>query len=278
MIKPMYRLAHLSDLHFADYGLTLADCASKRILGELNGWFNRRKSYGTDHLRELLPFLKSKQVNGVAITGDLTTTAKESEFKEALQFTMGLEMPTALMPGNHDFYTRQSEKQALFWHAFPNRSLQEEGVELRPLCPGWSLLLIQCAKATGPFQAWGEFSRAVEDRVREKLAHPSSGRVIVCCHFPLYFYKNGRSTLRRREALLELLLEHPEVVLYLHGHDHKRVSCRFDRLQTLSSGSIAKKESAPFSIIELSESGYEIHFYERSRESPTWHECQASIE
>ena len=72
----MRTLVHLSDLHFGRVDSTVADALSA-LLGRLNP-------------------------NVVAVSGDFTQRARQSQFRQARAFLDSLPRPQVVVPGNHD--------------------------------------------------------------------------------------------------------------------------------------------------------------------------------
>ena len=80
------KLAHLSDPHFSQIGLTRESFKTKRWIGALNLLLFRQKSYNTEHLQDLPAFLKTLDLDHICITGDFSSLSLDSEFAEAKEF------------------------------------------------------------------------------------------------------------------------------------------------------------------------------------------------
>ena len=103
----MYKLAHLSDWHATTLvGARPVELLNKRILGWLSWWRKRRHIHRPEVLRALFADVKAQAPDHVAVTGDLTNIALESEFREAARqlVELGDSSWVSLVPGNHDAY------------------------------------------------------------------------------------------------------------------------------------------------------------------------------
>lgn len=229
-------IAHLSDLHFSKITLNPAQFLSKRWLGNVNLLFSRGKKVGSKRLPRLVDLLKELHTNLVIITGDLTSTSHEAEFKRAHRFIESLkeaEMDVVVLPGNHDHYTRQAYRQRHFYNYFPEHlhpeedniipaSLREHAIAVKPLDLGWVLVALDTALATSLVSSRGLFSKTLEKRLRRILSMiPKDRHVIVANHFPFFKQESARKMLLRGDALKQILCEFPNVKLYLHGHTHR---------------------------------------------------------
>ncbi|NGX53770.1 MAG: 3',5'-cyclic adenosine monophosphate phosphodiesterase CpdA [Chlamydiae bacterium] len=113
------RLAHLSDPHFASVTYSPRQFFSKRWLGNTNLILFRKKAYQTDHLKHIPELLETLDVETVFITGDVATTSRDEEFAKAAAFASKFKQPVHLVPGNHDCYTRGSDREKRFYRYFP---------------------------------------------------------------------------------------------------------------------------------------------------------------
>src|SRR5262249_10866464 len=119
--KPLFRLAHISDLHFSKLSWNPMQFLSKRWVGNLNLLLARKQAFDPESLGTLLPTFKQKNVDAVLITGDLTSTSLSREFALAREFTENLrneKFKVFTLPGNHDHYTKKAYNQKLFYEFF----------------------------------------------------------------------------------------------------------------------------------------------------------------
>ncbi len=254
------RIAHLSDPHFSQFTMHPSQFLSKRWMGNFNFQLFRKKTYQTSHLWHLPQLLNALNVDVVFITGDFSSTSLDAEFEEGKKFIQAFQeqgLPTYVLPGNHDSYTRRVQRQRRFYDFFSSCDLRTKRVECSPLQKGWWYVGIDCAVAAPLFCAYGNFSEETERHLVEALSTiPTTDRVIFCNHFPLFPGGHPLHDLKRVKALQKILQRFPQVVLYLHGHDHKYYIV--DRQAegfpfTLNSGSCAHRPNGTFFIVDLFE-------------------------
>lgn len=254
----MLRLAHLSDLHFGVPSYHINQFFSKEWLGNTNLLFVRKRQFQTDHLQTLPSFLEKEEIQYALLTGDFATTARSLEFEKAVGFTKELQergIQSFTLPGNHDVYTRSSEKEKRFYQFFPSKELENTRVETRDLGEDWIYIGLDCALATGLIFSHGKFFEECEQALREVLEKQDPKKsILLANHFPLFTTGRPRHDLWRAKALQELLREFPRVKLYLHGHDHSPLLV--DRQKegyplVINSGSCAQSPKGTFSVLEL---------------------------
>src|SRR4029079_4062669 len=106
--------AHRADPHLGPLPTPrFSDLASKRILGFLNWQRKRRNIHDADTLEALIADLKQREVDHLAVAGDLINLALPDEFKAAQRWMLALGSPlnVTLVPGNHDAYLRRMEDE-----------------------------------------------------------------------------------------------------------------------------------------------------------------------
>ena len=180
--KPLFRFAHISDLHFSRLLLSPAQFFSKPWVGNLNLLINRKKKFSSSHLYTLIPLFQELKVDAVLVTGDLTTTSHDKEFEMAKKYVdafakVGIRV--FLVPGNHDHYTRRAYRNREFYRYFDTVfrsmddplsffSLKEDKIATTHLGNGWWLFAIDSAEATSLFSAYGVFSPMLEKKSRTR--------------------------------------------------------------------------------------------------------------
>lgn len=273
------RIAHLSDPHFSRFTLHPSQFLSKRWMGNFNFQLFRKKTYKTSHLWQLPQLLASLNVDAVFITGDFSSTSLDEEFEEGKKFLHAFQeqgLPTYVLPGNHDSYTRRAQRDRRFYDFLGLSDLREKRVECIPLKKGWWYVGIDCAVSAPLFCAYGAFSEETERHLVEALSKiPISDRIIFCNHFPLFPAGHPLHDLKRGIALQNVLQRFPQVVLYLHGHDHKYYIV--DRQTegfplTLNSGSCAYRPNSTFFIVDLFEKECLVQqfLFAQNGDEPTW--------
>jgi 3',5'-cyclic AMP phosphodiesterase CpdA len=285
MEKPLFRLAHLSDLHFSKLIWNPLQIFSKRWLGNLNLLLKRKHTFRPDLLTTLFPIFHERRIDAVLITGDLTSTSHEKEFLAAKQFIESLEkekFKVFTLPGNHDQYTKKAYKKQLFYQFFNTTydlaptslhalHLKEDGLARAYFDHGWWLIGLDTAIATSLISSNGYFSSELEQKLEKALKEiPSDHRVILINHFPLFSNDSARKSLIRKDALKKLIERFPKIKLFLHGHTHRHciADLRSSHLPIfLDSGSTAQKEGGTWNLIEITASGCEVEvFKNRSKD------------
>lgn len=282
------KIAHISDLHFAHLTLSPSQFFSKRWIGNFNLLLNRGRKFSILPLLELAHLFHELQVKVVIVSGDLSTTAQAKEFEAAAEFLETLRaagMEILLIPGNHDNYTRQAYRTQFFYRTFDRLiermrapgidvSLAHNRVMVSELGKGWWYVGIDSTLATPPFNAKGIFPPELEHTLEEVLRQiPPSGQIVMANHFPLLPTPLPRHNLERSEALRALLVQWPNVRLYLHGHIHQQ-SIRDLRPiglpLILNSGSCGIKGNSTCHVIDLHSESCEVEVYHFHREPGVW--------
>ncbi len=280
--KPLFRLAHISDLHFSKLTWNPSQFFSKRWIGNLNLLFGRMQAFQPESLTTLFPIFHEKKVDAVLITGDLTSTSHEKEFLLAQQFIQGLEQEkfkVFTLPGNHDHYTKAAYKDRLFYQFFKPSytsplSLKEDRLTAADLGQGWWLIALDTAIATSLISSNGYFSPELEEKLEKTLKEiPSGHHVILINHFPIFSNESSRKSLIRKEALKALIEKFPKVKLYLHGHTHRHCIADLRNSQLpifLDSGSTAQKEGGTWNLIDISPTGCDVEVFKNTNADGDW--------
>ncbi|MBS0620049.1 MAG: metallophosphoesterase [Verrucomicrobia bacterium] len=271
-----FRFAHISDLHFFKGNWSPSQFLTKRWLGNCNYLFSRRHQFIPEKLEELIPLFEEKQVDGVLITGDLSTTSLPGEFAKAKTFVDALEKRfkhVYTIPGNHDQYTKSAYKNHLFYDYFKTNwggssCLKRDGLTLTEIGNNWWICALDTAVATSLLFSTGYFSPELEKRLSDALSSlPPDAQVILLNHFPLFSNESARKKLVRKEALRKLLEKHPSIKLYLHGHSHRHCIADLRKSQLpilLDSGSTAQKQGATWNLIDITPEGCSVQVYKNT--------------
>lgn len=288
--KPLFRLAHISDLHFSKLTWNPSQLFSKRWIGNLNLILKRKHTFAPDRLTNLFPLFHERKVDAVLITGDLSSTSHEAEFAMAQEFIESLQQEkfqVFTLPGNHDQYTKSAFKQKLFYQFFngsyspptdplSSLSLKEDGLSTSYLGHKWWLIGLDTAIATPLLSSNGYFSPALEQKLEQALKEiPAGHQVILINHFPLFANESLRKSLIRKEALKKLIERFPKVKLFLHGHTHRQTiaDLRSSNLPIiLDSGSAAQKQGGTWNLIDITTHGCEVEVFKNKSgdNSPEW--------
>ncbi|WP_181707369.1 metallophosphoesterase family protein [Chthonobacter rhizosphaerae] len=224
----MFRLAHLSDPHIGPLpAASVADLASKRLLGYINWHRNRAVAMRGDLLSRLVDAVKAEAPDHVAVTGDLVNIALPAELEPATRFlqSIGHGSDVSVVPGNHDAYVPGALMKATeAWRAY----MQGDG---DPGAPNWpfvrkrgevALVGVSTARASGPFMATGHVSVPQATLLAERLealGREGFCRVVLIHHPPIRgstdWHKRLIGGSRVRAAVRQSGAE-----LVLHGHTH----------------------------------------------------------
>lgn len=262
----MTRLLHLSDLHFGDGDLSLAEVlqggVDKSLVGFLNRRLNPSRAFPGKLREEVLAMALDLKWDLLVITGDLTNLSHPKEFQAARRALQPLidKGRLLVMPGNHDRYTKKA--RGLFEDHFG---------ELQPpksLVPGvleedlgeYRLFFLEQTRARPVHSAQGRnffsFSAMLEylEEVPQKR--------IFAGHYPAHLPGHvTEGPLHRLQDLKEFerFLLQAEAKAYLHGHIHQSYSHRpvkGEDLQVIDSGGCCRHrtgEKAGFHLLELGE-------------------------
>ncbi len=280
--KPLFRLAHISDLHFSRLTWNPSQFLSKRWLGNLNLLLARRHTFDPDGLTTLFPIFHEKKVDAVLITGDLTSTSHKEEFLQAQEFVQNLrkeKFQVFTLPGNHDHYTQGAFREKRFYQFFdatyPSAesplgplSLKDDQLTATFLGHKWWLVALDTALATSLLSSNGYFSFDLEQKLERALKQiPDDHNVILINHFPLFCNESQRKSLLRREALQKLLERFPRIRLFLHGHTHRQciADLRASNLPILlDSGSAAQKKGGTWNLIDITPQGCSVEVFKNT--------------
>ncbi len=279
----LFRVAHISDLHFYQLSCNPIQFFSKRWIGNFNSLLTRRKDFASHPLFSLIPLFRELKIDHLIISGDLTTTSLPKEFLEAKKFIEGCAnagISVYTLPGNHDHYTHGDFKKKVFYDFLPSSfdaeeksSLKHDGVAFKSLGNKWWLIGLDTTLSTPWFSSYGAFSPRIEKKLEEILNKiPEDNHVIMTNHFP-FFNNEKRKILDRAEVLKKMLQKTPQVKLFLHGHNHRQVlaDLRANQLPIiLDSGSTTHKEYGGWNMIDITDTGADIHVFNltTSEENP----------
>ena len=239
-------LAHFSDLHILDLeGVGPRRFLNKRLTGYANLRFKRSHTHHPSYVRAVAREIARRNVDHVAITGDLTNLALETEFaavKRLLDEELGLSADrVSVVPGNHDLYTRGSSNERRFAVTFAEY--------LRSDLPDFALDLpagpFPCVKLRGdaaiiglssavprpPMVAAGALGERQLEALGRVLAHPEVAKrtAVILLHHPAHNPPSRMKTMLEGlhdAALLWSTLDELPHGLVLHGHLHRRVERR----------------------------------------------------
>ncbi len=223
------RIAHATDIHWT-LRPSLRRLASKRLIQQANQIIGRRASHFTrdvqdslmDHLVDLAP-------DGLFITGDLTTTALEEEFElaRARLDPVLTTIPTLIIPGNHDVYTRKSQSKRRMFQTFgPWMGLDSGAAPIARLDIGDVTLLGLDPTRPHPILSSGRVPQAQLDGLVPQLDSMPERAVLLGLHYPILdrrgdLYDGLNHGLLNAGAVQNALASASHLpVAILHGHEH----------------------------------------------------------
>lgn len=262
------RVAHLSDVHISNVPATLLRMWwGKRLLGGGNMLLNRRRHMPNTNVERVVQHIVGQKPDVVLISGDLSTTALEAEFKharECLEPLTGLG-PVVCIPGNHDMYTVGAQRAGLYakffaeWHG---ECEAEEGYPFaREVSNDVVCIGLNTSVPTDYLGSWGMLTDGQLERLPGLLQRYADRFRIVMIH---HFLEDKHGTpglpkrgLRNRDAFLAILEEHG-AELILHGHEH---ACYQYTVPGPSGSTIPVLNSGPTSFVStkpLKQGGYQM--------------------
>jgi 3',5'-cyclic AMP phosphodiesterase CpdA len=221
------RVIHLSDIHVWRYTWDLRRLASVRALGVMELLLGRARRFQLDRLKAVVERVVGLGADHILITGDLTTTALPSEFRESRRLLAPLlreRERVSIVPGNHDRTTVRSFASRRFEGTFGAYMPSPEFPWIRRLDGDTAILGLD---PTGPhIAARGKLPPEQLEKAgaltadREKLPR----HLIVACHYPV------AAPVRYQRELFNKRLQNDEQVrawlatigphLYCCGHVH----------------------------------------------------------
>jgi 3',5'-cyclic AMP phosphodiesterase CpdA len=299
------RIAHFSDTHVLSLkGVQLRDLLNKRLTGAVNLALNRAKHYRVEVFEQTLDAILAVEPDHAICTGDLVNLALQPEFdkvSELLTERFAKDQLT-LVPGNHDYYTKEASLAGRFETYFTeylpqevvsDGSTQVDEDDQRKEYPVSRLLNevaiigLSTAIPTASFMATGEIGGAQLARVSDTLSSDELNErfSLLMLHHPLFPEPNRRLDQTRRladaEDLIELLDQPsgPKVDLIVHGHNHefKRMSLPQSQtpvIQVASASRVGSKHKAEFHVYVIDEGKLQsIERHIHSPESGTFIPC-----
>jgi len=231
------KIVHLSDIHIWRYTIDPRRLWSKRALGMFELLSGRARKFRLERLEAVVERIQTLSFDHLLITGDLTTTALEGEFRQAkaaLEPLLKRPERVTVLPGNHDRYTAGSVRTKAFERAFGAWAPEDGPPWLRRLPEKVTLLGLDATRshlaATGRLPT--RQLRKAEDLVNERVM--AGARLIVACHYPIEAPGIYRKELKRkrlvnaREVTAWLRTLGPHV--YCCGHVHAAWAFRPERI------------------------------------------------
>ena len=228
------KIGHISDIHWLDTtGARPLDFLNKRLSGAFNLLVGRAKKHSKETAKLALETLKDKAVDHLIVAGDLSNLALPGEFSavKSVLNTYFEDTQMTIVPGNHDFYTRESLKARRFEQMIYAKRPGDLDLGTDAVWPfvdirgDVALIGLNSAQPRPWFVAAGRLGETQLEALEHALARPElSGKFkIVVLHHHLFqvVMTPGESLrcLEDRERLLDIC-QKGGVGLIVHGHNH----------------------------------------------------------
>lgn len=272
MTEPLACVVHASDLHLNKFPLNPIEYFSKRLLAYGAAMLHPARQFDESRLHHWLEYLEKLRPSHIVISGDLTVTGREEEFKEAskwLEKLSHLGSHLVIIPGNHDVYVERKRHKGIFplmahWmgQEVVDSLFETRLAYLRQGAIEW-ILMDQCSPQPW-FNANGVFCNNMQKELKILLKAPkqTESRLIVG-HYPLTASKKKSQQLVHYDLLNEALKGHSDLI-YLHGHTHQH-RLMDERLfgypVSLDAGSVCEKNHPSFASLDLRKESYTAHVH-----------------
>lgn len=271
----LFKIAHISDLHFSKIHFGLSQFFSKQFIGNLNLIFNRCRTYKNDRPFSLVNTFKQHGITHVFITGDLSTTSIKDEFLIAQKLIAEFQKEKMLVltiPGNHDAYTKASYKKKLFYQYFEDLhapslgfNLKEHKVSGYSLGNKWWVVKLDTTYPAPFYHSTGKYTHEQDEYLRALLTCiPEDENILMMNHFPCFHHEHPKRVMYGASLLRATLSLYPNIKLYLHGHTHRHsiADLRGNHLPIiLDSGSAAHTYRGSWNLLEIYPSHCVIQMY-----------------
>ena len=182
------RIVHLSDIHVWRYVFNPLHLLNKRAIGMADLLLGRARKFRLNRFADVVERAAGLNADHVLITGDLTTTALESEFKAARETLAPLLADpdrVTVLPGNHDRYTTDSVRYSKFEEWFGTFSPRGPYPWLRELDDETAILGLDATRSH--ISATGFLPEAQLESARHLVGDPVARprRLIVANHYPV---------------------------------------------------------------------------------------------
>lgn len=232
------KLGHISDLHVLKIEHPRPwQYLNKRLVGGTNLLMKRSKSHSSSVVDRALNRMQNDyEVDHIAITGDLSNLALDSEFYESARILSGIPdaaRRVSVIPGNHDYYTKEAAREQRFERYFAPYIRSDlpgyRGDSAYPYChlrgDDVAIIGMNSAIPTPWLFATGRVDDEQLNVLGAMLDDPKVRHryKVVMIHHHLLPFEHSRVEFTRRlinaKTVLEKLRRH-DVDLVIHGHNH----------------------------------------------------------
>ena len=225
----MFRLAHLSDVHLGPMPkIFWTRLLSKRITGYINWQRNRAKEFSPAVLRELTDHMIAANPDHVVVTGDLVNLALPEEISRAQKWleALGTGEDISIVCGNHDSYIKGMLEVAITsWRQYligDDRIPVKDNADfplLRRRGP-CSIILVNTALPTKPFDATGLFDQGQAEKLEKLLIEEKDNCRVILIHHPPFANATKPANRLIGDDLFRDVVKKSGAELVLHGHTH----------------------------------------------------------
>ncbi|NOY28403.1 MAG: metallophosphoesterase [Oligoflexia bacterium] len=223
------RIVHLTDLH-VQVRPRVGELVGKRFAATANLYLlGRRRKFDPLVQRAAVQAALAQAPDVVVVTGDLTAQATDAEFKAAHHLLAPIldQVPTVIIPGNHDTYVRAAVRKDRIGQLFGAAMGKHRRLPYLVQHGDVAFLAIETCRAH--LLSSGHTPKKQIDQARDLLeqAWPGGSRpfVFLIQHYPLLGrdglpYGPPARALDNARDVLEFLSKTHEVDAVLHGHEH----------------------------------------------------------
>ncbi|QDU33455.1 3',5'-cyclic adenosine monophosphate phosphodiesterase CpdA [Poriferisphaera corsica] len=220
------RIALIGDIHLYNLQLRPRQWFSRRVMGHTNLLLNRRFRFNHGLLHPLMDKIREIKPEMVLCSGDVTTTSLESEFSDIAKFLKPLskEIPTVVVPGNHDRYTFRAQRK-LRMEKILEGIMPDTFPYYRRLTDRWHLIGLDSA-IPQILMSRGALKKKQFSAFEMQLGQLSKeDALVLLCHYPASsppgIPNSWAHNLAEAHQLRKMLNDCPARVLYMHGHIHQ---------------------------------------------------------
>ncbi len=226
----MVLLAQFSDVHLGPLPqVSVADLASKRLLGYLNWQRSRGRIHADSVLSALVADMHAAAPDQIVVTGDLVNLGLPAEYRAARIWLSMLGSPhdVTVIPGNHDAYVASGVVHFTEqWQDFSSgdgRTGGQSGFPFLRRRGPLALIGVSSAVPTGPFMATGRVGATQAAALGTLLAETKREGLfrVVLIHHPVAERSAPRMRRLVDAARMRAVIAEHGAELVLHGHNHK---------------------------------------------------------
>ena len=226
----MVLLAQFSDVHLGPLPkVSVADLASKRLLGYLNWQRGRARVHADAVLTALTADMHAARPDQIVVTGDLVNLGLPAEYRTARAWlaTLGPPHDVTVIPGNHDAYVASGVAHYTNeWRDFAGGdagSGSGSGFPFLRRRGPLALIGVSSAVPTGPLMATGRVGAEQAAALGALLAESERDGLfrVVLIHHPVAEHSATRLRRLVDAARLRAVIAERGAELVLHGHNHR---------------------------------------------------------